>query len=79
MVIVRVIRIAVLYYSMNERTFLKELSQDIDRDRIVEVVYDEFADYCRDNDITEDDISTPQLEALAEGFVTRGFSFERSE
>jgi hypothetical protein len=64
---------------MNPRTFLKQFAQDIDRDRMVTAVYGEMVDYCRENDITEDDISTPELEALAEGFVERGFSFEREE
>jgi len=64
---------------MNPRTFLQEFEQSVDRDRLVDVVYDEMAGYCMDNDITEDEISTPTLEALAEGLVERGLGVPPSE
>lgn len=64
---------------MNLRTFLKEFESSPDRDRMVDAVYDEFAHYCRENDIGEDDISTPVLRRLAEGFVERGFGLPPSE
>ena len=62
---------------MNPRTFLKQFAQDIDRDRMVTAVYGEMVEYCSENEITESDISTTELEAVAEGFVTRAFTFER--
>lgn len=61
---------------MNPHTFLKTFAQHIDRERMVTAVYGEMVEYCQKNDITEDDISTEDLEALAEGFVNRGFTFE---
>lgn len=64
---------------MNERTFLKQFEESYDRDRLVDVVYDEMVRYCRENDITENDIETEKLEELAEGFVTRGFGLPPSE
>lgn len=50
-----------------------------ERDEVVDAVYDVFAKYCRDNDITEDDISTPMLEQIAEGVVERGLGVPVSE
>jgi len=38
-----------------------------------------MAGYCMDNNITEDEISTPMLEALAEGVVKRGLGIRPSE
>lgn len=61
---------------MNPRNFLKQYANDIDRDRMVTAVYGEFVEYCRHHDITEDEISTKELEELAEGFVDRGLGFE---
>lgn len=61
---------------MNPRNFLKQFGKDIDHDRMVTAVYGCMVEYCRANDITEDDISTEDLEAIAEGFVKRGFSYE---
>lgn len=58
---------------MNARTFLKQFEASHDRDRMVDIIYDEMVEYCRENDITETDVSTPTLERLAEGFVERGF------
>ena len=63
---------------MNPRTFLQEFEQSADRDRLVDVVYDEMAGYCMENDITEDEISTPELELLAEGVVKRGLGVPES-
>ncbi len=64
---------------MNPRTFLQEFEESADRDRLVDVVYDEMAGYCMDNDITENEISTPVLEQLAEGFVKRGLGVRPSD
>jgi len=64
---------------MNERTFLKRFAESADRDRMVNVVYDEFVQYCEDNGITEDELSTEEVEELAEGFVDRGLSFSQTE
>lgn len=64
---------------MNPRTFLQKFEESADRDRLVDVVYDEMAGYCMDNDITEDDISTPMLEQIAEGVVERGLGIPPSE
>ena len=58
---------------MNERTFLKQFEQSVDSDRLVELVYDEMVSFCRENKITENAISTHNLEQLADGFVKRGF------
>lgn len=63
---------------MNERTFLKRFEESVDRDRLVDQVYDEMVGFCRAEGITEDEISTPELEALAEGFVKRGFGLSPS-
>lgn len=41
---------------MNPRTFLKQFEQSADRDRLVDVVYDEMAAFCKENDITENDL-----------------------
>ncbi len=64
---------------MNARTFLKQFEESHDRDRMVDIIYDEMVEFCRANDITEDDLSTPTLERLAEGFVERGFGVGPSE
>ena len=64
---------------MNERTFLKQFEQSVDSDRLVELVYDEMVSFCRGEEITEDDISTPKLERLAEGVVERGLGVPESD
>jgi hypothetical protein len=64
---------------MNARTFLQQFEESHDRDRMVDIIYDEMVEYCRENDITEDDVSTPTLERLAEGFVERGFGIGPSD
>lgn len=64
---------------MNARTFLQQFEESHDRDRLVDVVYDEMVEFCQENDITTDDISTPMLERLAEGFVTRGLGVPESD
>lgn len=64
---------------MNPRTFLKRFAASTDRDRMVDLVYDEMVEYCRSNDIPENEISTTEIERLAEGFVSRGFTFEKKE
>jgi hypothetical protein len=64
---------------MNSRKFLKEFEQSADRERMVDIIYNEMVAFCKENDITEDDISTPTLERLAEGFVERGFGVSPSE
>lgn len=61
---------------MNPAKFLKQFEQDVDRDRLVDVIYDEFALYCRENNISVDDISNDELEQLAEAYVARGFNVE---
>jgi hypothetical protein len=58
---------------MNPRTFLQEFEESADRERLVDVVYDEMVAYCKENDITSNEVDTPTLERLAEGFVERGF------
>jgi len=64
---------------MNPRSLLQEIESGKERDELIDVVYDVFAGYCMDNDITEDEISTPTLEALAEGLVERGLGVPPSE
>lgn len=64
---------------MNERTFLKDFAESADRDRMVDVVYDEFIEYCKNNNITEDELSAEEMEELAEGFVDRGLSFSQTK
>ena len=64
---------------MNPRQFLQEFEESADRDRLVDVVYDEMAGYCKNNNITEDEISTPMLEQLAEGVVERGLGVRPSD
>lgn len=46
---------------------------------MVDVVYDEMVGFCQEEDITTDDISTPMLERLADGFVARGFGVPESD
>lgn len=64
---------------MNARTFLQQFEESADRDRMVDVVYDEMAGFCKDEGITEDELSTPMLERLAEGFVERGLGVPPSD
>ncbi|AGM11540.1 hypothetical protein M199_gp126 [Halogranum tailed virus 1] len=59
---------------MNPAKFLKDFEADTDRDRLVNLVYDEMVAYCRKANISIDDISNDELEQLAEAFVDRGFS-----
>lgn len=61
---------------MNPRTFLQEFSNSAERDRIVEAVYDSFMVYAREQKIREGDLSTEEIEALAEAVVDRGLGFE---
>lgn len=61
---------------MNPRTFLKQFAEDIDRDRMINMVFDEMVEYCEDNGISLDELSNEELEEIAEGFVARGFTFE---
>lgn len=58
---------------MNERTFLQRFANDIDRDRLVWLIYDEMVGYCQKNGIVTQEIGNETLEELAEGFVRRGF------
>lgn len=64
---------------MNPRTFLQEFEQSTDHERLVDVIYDEMVEFCRDNDITLDDISNDEMEQVAEGFVQRGFGVPESD
>ena len=64
---------------MNARTFLQRFEESSDRDRMVDVVYDEMVEFCQEEGITTDDISTPMLERLADGFVARGFGVPESD
>jgi hypothetical protein len=64
---------------MNPRTFLQKFEESAERDRLVDLVYDEMVSFCRENDITEDELSTPALEQLAEGFVERGLGVPTSD
>jgi hypothetical protein len=64
---------------MNERTFLKQFAESADRDRMVSAVYLEFVQYCENNGITEDELSSEEIDELAEGFVDRGLSFSQTE
>lgn len=64
---------------MNPRTFLKEFEQAADHERLVDLMYDEMAAYCRENNVTTDDVSNEALEQLAEGFVKRGFGVPESD
>lgn len=61
---------------MHPRNFLKELAESADRERLVTAVYDEMLQYCEANNITETELPSDELESLAEGFVTRGLSYE---
>ena len=64
---------------MNPRTFLQRFEESADRDRLVDIVYDEMVAFCKEEDITTDDISTPMLERLADGFVERGLGVPPSD
>jgi len=61
---------------MHPRDFLKGFAEDVDRDRLVEAVHREMLDYCQKNNVTLDEVGSDELWELADGFVTRGLSYE---
>jgi len=67
---------AASFDEMNPRTFLQRFEDSADRDRLVGVVYDEMAAFCKEEGILTDEVSSSALEELAEGVVTRGLSVE---
>jgi hypothetical protein len=56
--------------------FLEAYWQDVGRENLIDVVYDEFVTYCDENNIEVDQLSEDELLDAVELFVSRGFDRE---
>lgn len=54
---------------METDEFLEQYKNDTSKTTVLDIVYGELVEYCREHDIDEDAVSTPQLEAAASQIV----------
>lgn len=60
---------------MDKDEFVSRYTSEMDAEKeLVDRLYDEFAGFCRDNDISEDDISNDELLSICESFVAAGLA-----
>lgn len=69
----------VLLVTMHPREFLKELEESPERERLVDVVFEEMVEYCERNDIHLNELDNDDLSDLADSFVERGFGIPPSK
>lgn len=58
---------------MDKDEFVSRYTAEKDAEKaLVDKVYDEFAGFCREHNISEDDISNDKLLSVCESFVSAG-------
>lgn len=59
---------------MDKQTFKSQFNSDGDKTQLVDVIYDEFAEFCRENNISEEELSNEDLEEIAQQMVNTGLT-----
>lgn len=54
---------------MDKEEFINQYKDDTSKTNVMDIVYGSLVEYCRQHDITEDDISTEELEEVAEQMI----------
>lgn len=57
---------------MDADEFINQYKNDTSKANVMSIVYGELVEYCRDNNIDEDDISTEELEDIARRMIRKG-------
>jgi len=57
---------------MDKRVFIENFKSDTSKTSVMDIVYGELVEYCRENNISEDMISTSELEEIAEDIIENG-------
>lgn len=57
---------------MDEDEFIEQYKNDTNKSSVMDVVYNALVEYCRENNIDENELSTDQLENIAKRMIREG-------
>lgn len=61
-----------IHIHMDKQEFIEQYKDDWSKTNILDIVYGDLVEYCREHDIDEDEISTEELEEIADHMVQEG-------
>ena len=59
---------------MDKQQFIQQYVNDTNKRSTMDIVYNEFVRYCREHNITEDDLTTEELEEIAQHVTRNGLN-----